>query len=506
VKFVYPEDMRKIDQTTIEQFKIPGIVLMENAAECVVKEVAAHDPQKIWVFCGPGNNGGDGLAVARKLHNKGRNVTVVQLSDPSQYSGDAKINWQAATKCGVVSELFHDQLMINEHDVVVDAIFGTGLTRDVTGIYRLAIECINQLRATIIAVDISSGIHGKTGQVMGIAIRASQTVVLHCPKAGNLLYPGRDYAGEITVCDISIPAKAHDWVSQGKTTFFYPSCYQKIMKQRQPDGHKGTFGKVVVIAGSQGMTGAACLTSMSALKSGAGVVKLAVPATVQSLVATKMTEVMTVALPATQNGQLDTMDEATITSLIASVDVLAIGPGLGENTQITENIRHILSRTELSIVVDADGLNALANDLTCLKQSTSVKIITPHLGEMARLTKQSLQTIANDPIGVAQQFAHEYGVVVVLKGASTVVVNGEGAVYINVTGNSGMATAGSGDTLTGIITGLLAQGYDPYNAARLGVFIHGKAGDWVAEKQGEHGVVASEILGAIGPVMRGLSK
>lgn len=506
MNFVYPEEMRKIDQMTIEQFKIPGVVLMENAAECVVNAVLACLPRKVWVFCGPGNNGGDGLTVARKLHNKGQVVTIIQLSDPSKYKGDAKINWIAAAKCGVESELFSDQLPIDEQDVVVDALFGTGLAREINGIYRDAIECINQLMATIIAIDIPSGIEGKTGQVMGCAIKATQTVVLHCPKSGNLLYPGRAYGGEMLVCDISIPKKAHNRVSKGKTVFLTRSDYRVLLKQRKIDGHKGSFGKVLVIAGSKGMVGAACLTSMSVLKSGAGVVKLAVPCCIEPVVASKLTEVMTIALPSTQEGQLNRLEEVEINALMDTVDVLAIGPGLGQNKPIAENIRHILKQADISIVVDADGLNMLANHLECLSEHHAVKVITPHLGEMARLTNQSIESIQRNPIKAAQSFAKQHHLVVVLKGAATVVANDRDEVYINTSGNSGMATAGSGDVLTGIITGLLAQGYTPYHAARLGVFIHGKAGDVVASQCGEHAVMAFDMVNAIGETMQLLMK
>lgn len=504
---VTPFEMRKIDQRAIEQFGIPGIVLMENAALKVVEVVervyCLKNRDRVIVLVGAGNNGGDGLAVARHLFFRSIEVEVFLLAPEDAVSGDAKVNLDVAKKLGLSLSLVQDEddilrleQRLKSATLVVDAIFGTGLSRPVEGIFAQVIELVNRVAVPVVAVDIPSGINGADGHVMGIAIRASHTVTFGYPKRGHLLYPGRKYRGELHVVPIGLPLDSAQSVGVQAFTLDVNEA-AGMLKERPAEGHKGTFGRVAVVAGSTGMTGAAYLCAMAALRSGAGLVTLGIPASLNNILENKLTEVMTKPLPDNGTGCLQEEALDDILDLVRDADVLAIGPGLGKSGAVFEVLRNILGRTHISIVLDADGLNHISRDINLLKKHLGPVVITPHPGEMARLTGLNVAQIVQSPVEVAQKFSQETGVVVLLKGATTVVCHPDGQIYLNTTGNSGMATAGSGDVLTGIIAGFIAQGYEPFDAAVLGAFVHGYAGDLASEVHGQAGMVAGDILGTV---------
>jgi len=509
---VTPSEMKKIDHMAIQQLGIPGIVLMENAALKVVEVIERSYPlkkqDKVVVLVGAGNNGGDGLAVARHLFLRRINVEVILLAQQAGISGDAKINLDIAKRMGIPllflgdeGDLFRMEPHLSGAALIVDAVFGTGLSRMVEGIFAKVIEFVNGVSVPVVAVDIPSGVNGEDGHVMGTAVKAMDTVTFEHPKRGHLLYPGRKYTGRLHVVPIGLPRdSAHAIGVQGFTLDVSEAA--GMLNERPSEGHKGTFGKAVIVAGSTGMTGAACLAAMAALRSGAGVVTLGVPASLNPILENKLTEVMTKPLKDSGTGYLheDCVDD--ILDMVEGASVLAVGPGLGKSDTVFQVLRNILGRIDISIVLDADGLNHISRDIHLLSRHAKPVVITPHPGEMARLTGSTVAQILDSPVQVAQKFSQEMGVVVLLKGATTVVCKPNGRVYFNTTGNSGMATAGSGDVLTGIISGLIAQGYDAYDAAVLGAFIHGRAGDTAATLYGHAGMVAGDILQAVPLVLK----
>ncbi|NLX69465.1 MAG: NAD(P)H-hydrate dehydratase [Clostridiales bacterium] len=511
---VTPDEIRRIDRRAIDEFGIPGIVLMENAALRVVEVINKYYPLKkrdlVVVLAGGGNNGGDGLAVARHLFFDGVQVEVILLAQPERITGDAKINLEIVRRTGipVYDALNSDGFQLAEQrlcraSLIVDAIFGTGLSRPVEGIFARIIEAVNDADAPVVAVDIPSGINGDNGHVMGTAVKAEDTVTFGYPKRGNLLYPGREYVGRLHVARISLPSDSAEAIGVKDFTLDKVEAAARI-KKRSAAGHKGDFGKVAVIAGSTGMTGAATLTATAALRSGAGIAVLGIPASLNDILENKLTEVMTKPLKDNGTGCLheDCLDD--ILDLTENMDVLAIGPGLGRNKAISEILRNIFGRINISIVLDADGLNGISENINLLGQHTQPVVITPHVGEMARLTGLTIAEILDSPVLVAQKFSQEQGIIVLLKGATTVVCEPGGRVYFNTVGNSGMATAGSGDVLTGIIAGLIAQGYDAYEAAVLGAFLHGYAGNLAASLRGEAGMLAGDILEALPAALKEL--
>ena len=506
---VTPEEMRGIDNRTITEFGIPGIVLMENAAIRTVDVIEREYPDlyksgRVLVLVGGGNNGGDGLAIARHLMLKGASVKAALFVNEDKFVGDAKANYDIyralGGKClfiqdnpGYLQEL---DSCIGKADLIIDSIFGTGLSRDIEGTVSDVIERVNRSPVPVVAVDIPTGISGVNGRIMGTAIRADYTVTFGNIKRGHLFYPGREYSGKLFVSPISLPRCSAESIGV-KTFTLDDGEVSKCLKERPKDGHKGTFGKVGVIAGSLGMTGAACLTSMAALKGGAGLVTLGCPVSLMPIYQSKMTEVMTYPLEDGGAGYLTGDAIPSVQDFLRDKDVLAIGPGLGPKCHGLEILRYILDHFDISIIMDADALNHISKDLGLFPAYKGSIVITPHPGEMARLTGMDIEEITNSPIDVATNFAKEMGVVVLLKGATTVVAHPDGRIYLNSTGNPGMATGGSGDVLTGLIAALVAQGYSTYDAAVYGSFIHGRAGDYAMKKWGEAGLVAGDILNEI---------
>ena len=449
---------------------------------------------------GRGNNGGDGLVVARHLANRGYNVKTYVMAEPGKFTGDALTNLQIAQNMLLPLEfvLSEEQLEVHKEqiaasDLLVDAIFGTGLRGAVRGFAGSVIDFLNSTGLPVVAIDLPSGLEASTGKVEGPCIRAAMTVTMALPKRGLVLYPGADFVGELRVVDISVPPGLVK--SQNiPVNLLEASEAAQLLPARPRDAHKGTFGRVLMLAGSVGFTGAAAMTSEAALRVGAGLVTLGIPRSLNDIMEVKLTEVMTRPLPETESLTLASEARDEIMGLLNDADVVALGPGLSRVPETVSLVQSLCKEIRIPKVIDADGLNALAEDRDVLTELGPGTILTPHPGEMARLMGCSVADVQSDRIGVAQNFAKERGVVLVLKGAPTVIADPQGTVYLNTTGNPGLASGGTGDVLTGAIAGFLAQGLDLADAAILGVYVHGLAGDMAAMTQGEVGMLAGDVL------------
>ncbi len=499
--------MQRLDQRTVHDYGIPSLTLMERAGTGVCHAMeAAFGPLKeraVVVLAGKGHNGGDGLVAARHLHERGAKVQVVLLAPEEAYRDDARTNLDRFRRLGgrLVSLDRQDLAGLRETlaqaDVIVDAIFGTGLASPITPPLADVIALMNASGRPIVAVDLPSGVHADTGEILGVAgvaVRARLTVTVAPPKQGLYLYPAADCVGALTIVDIGIPA-ALIKQAESEVEVLTEAEVAAALPPRPAEAHKGTFGHVGVIAGSAGMAGAAALTARAALRTGAGLVTVAHPAglTIDRFAP----EVMTRALPATRAGTLSLKAKAACLEFGRDKTVLAIGPGLALHRDTQRLIRAVLERLDpidRPVVLDADGLNALAGSLGLLTRLRAPAILTPHPGEMARLTYHAAAEVQRNRLAVARAFAVKHAVVLVLKGARTVVAAPSGRLFINPTGNPGMATAGAGDVLTGIIAGLVAQGLDPLRAATTGVFVHGLAGDLARDRRGVRGLLASDLI------------
>lgn len=501
MRVISAETMQEIDRQAITEYGIPGLQLMENAGCRCVEEIITEFGacRRCVVMAGKGNNGGDGYVIARLLGAKGWRVKVIILAEHEHIRGDAATNLDLllgsvvhfCTEVDVLSALHGKDLL--QADVIVDALFGTGLRNDVSGIYREAIQLMNASGRPIVAVDIPSGINGTSGQVQGDAVRASATVTFACAKLGHVLYPGAEYTGRLAVTDIGIPATLLETASGHE--FLNEDAVRPLLRRRDRQGHKGHFGHCLVIAGSTGKTGAAALSANSAVRAGSGLVTLAVAEGIHSILEMKTTEVMTFPLPDAGSCHLTISAFPDIEKLCIGKDAIAIGPGLDRHQGTTALVQKLIETIDLPMVIDADGLNALAEDVAVLKRKKSHQvIITPHPGEMSRLTGIAIVDIEAARIAVAQEFARVYGVFVVLKGARTIIASPAGEVAINGSGNPGMASGGMGDVLTGMVVSLLGQGYLAWDACCLGVFLHGSAADMVADDKGEIGLNATDVL------------
>ncbi|SMD13159.1 NAD(P)H-hydrate dehydratase [Sporomusa malonica] len=506
-------EMREIDRSAIHDYGIPGAVLMENAGVAVVRQleiiIEPISERKFCILAGKGNNGGDGYVIARHLVNQGGKVKVFLLGEKAAVSGDARINLDIIDRMGIdiieiTTERDWDKIKVAATfaDCLVDALLGTGFRGEIDGEMALLIDIINDAGKLVVAVDIPSGVDADTGRVCGKAVQASHTVTFGLPKPGLFLYPGAEYAGELTVADIGIPAAII--VEQNiKQNIVMAGTIRPILPRRSPAAHKGMSGRVAVVGGSRGLSGAAAMTAEGALRVGAGLITLAAPGSLQDVLAIKLTEVMTRPLAETAAGTISQEAVVEIAALAADSDVLAIGPGLGRHEDTTAAVRAVIETLECPLVIDADALYALVGHTDMLADCAALPVLTPHPGEMARLTGLSTQAVNADRVRVARQAAGEWGSIVVLKGARTVVAFPDGEVYINTTGNAGMATGGTGDALTGIIAGLIAQGLSSHDAAVAGVYIHGLAGD-VAAASGMVGMSATDLIKALPAALYGI--
>ena len=484
-------EMKNWEKQAMEKYRIPSLLLMERAAMAVTEELLSgkYDLHKVLIACGTGNNGGDGLAVARMLKMKGHLVDVCIAGALDRLTVDAK---QQLEMYQAISGKFVTDPAYEEYTVIVDALFGIGCNREITGIAAEVIEAMNAVKAPILAIDVPSGISADTGKVCGVAVNAAATVTFFTEKLGMMLYPGRDYCGEIIVADMGIPV---EHVEECKTITYTDKDLEKLPKRRE-NSHKGTYGKMLVIAGSPTISGAAYFAAAAAYQMGSGLVKIYTPQenlfAMQTLLPEALIEIYDRSRPALKQLK-QCMDWA---------DAIVIGPGLGTDRNADKILKYVISKSEVPVVIDADGINLLAESKICLLDHTSPIVLTPHIQEMARLSGVEKTEILKNPMSLAKEFTEEYPVTLVLKDARTVVAKENELLYVNTSGNSGMATGGSGDVLAGIIGSLIGQGMEVYEAAKLGVYLHGRAGDAASAAKSAYSMTARDLLDGITEVTK----
>lgn len=504
IKIVTAAQMQELDRRTITEARIPATTLMERAGTGIVTAIedrwGSVRGKTVTIVCGKGNNGGDGYVAARLLLKRHAKVHVLALASPKELSRDAATMYRQFVKVASKSSVRvyasegQAQALLHDSDIVIDALLGTGLSSSVTGRYAEVIDCINDAQRFVVAVDLPSGLHADSGVVLGRTVRASLTVTFGLPKLGFYQRQGIDHAGEVAIVDIGIPPAYVDALA-GQTTLVSRNAVQSYLPRRRPSSHKGTFGHAGIIAGSVGKTGAAALAARAALRVGAGLVTVATPSSVNDVLEAKLLEAMTVPMPETKARTLGRNALDRLVSFMTARTAVAIGPGLSTAPETVELIQALTRQIDRPAVFDADALNALSGRIALLASCKTPPIITPHPGEMARLEPEATpQTVNNDRLGIASRFARERGLFVVLKGARTVVARPDGAVAICPTGNPGMATAGTGDVLTGIMVGLLAQGLPSWEAACAATYLHGTAGDLAAVDKGQAGMIAGDLL------------
>lgn len=503
MKAAMAEEMRRLDEQATQDYGIPGIVLMENAGVAVAREIetitGGVSDKKICIFAGKGKNGGDGFAAARHLSNRGAKVKVFLLAARDAVQGDAAMQMDILARMGVdvvevtgIRDWDKVKIGVAFADCLVDALLGTGYGREITGAMAQAVELINHAGKTVVAVDIPSGVQPDTGQIGACAVRADYTVTFGLPKPGLLLYPGAAYAGKWTVADSGLPAVLLA-APELKQALLTQRDISRCLPERRPDAHKGDCGRVWAVAGSTGLTGAAALCAEAAMRTGAGLVTLGIAASLNSIMEVKLTEVMTRPLPEAAAGAIGFAAWGVIEHEAAASQVLAVGPGLGRQAETLALVREIIEKSQVPLVLDADALYALQDHTGLLGKAKHMPVLTPHAGEMARLTGLTVADINENRLDVARMAANEWQAIIVLKGAPTLIALPGGELFINTTGNAGMATAGSGDVLTGVIAGLLAQGLSGRDAALCGVYLHGLAGDLAAGNK-LTGLLAGDML------------
>ena len=502
------QQMREADRRTIDDVGIPSVVLMENAGrQAVAAMEAAFDdlPQsKVGVLCGRGNNGGDGFVVARTLAQRGIEAIVFLLGTVADVRGDARTNLEILGRVGLtVVEIGNAQEWelhfseVSDCDLIVDAIVGTGFHGPVTGLLETVIADVNGLGVPVVAIDLPSGVSADTHDVLGDAIEASMTVTLAAPKIPLILPPADVYGGDLVIADIGIPSSVIDELDGPWLELLTRERMRELVPARAADSNKGDFGRVLVVAGSTGRTGAAHLAALGALRSGAGLVTIATPRSCVATVATMMPEYMTEPLDETSGGAVDFTAVERVLDLKA--DVIAMGPGLGRDPSTAAFVQAIVERSGVPLVLDADALNAFAEDPERLAGRDGVDvIITPHPGEMARLLNVSIEQVQSDRVAHAREFAASHRVHVVLKGHRTIVAGPEGRAFVNLTGNAGMATGGTGDLLTGMVAAWFAQLLDAEAASKLAVYLHGTAGDLAEADDGELALLPTDIAAHLG--------
>ena len=510
-KVATAKEMKKIDSLAVSSYGIKGLELMENAGTEIVKslKIRFHDfsRKKVLIFCGKGNNGGDGFVVARLLFNMDIHVTVFLLEGRVNLKGDAAISAELAFKLGIDTILLDESNIpfMGQHlencDIVIDALFGTGLTRPVSGVYKHTIAKINQSKKYVTAIDIPSGLDSDTGMLMGDCIHADLTLVLALFKQSHLLFPAAELMGEIELIDIRIPPELVESEGIG-IQVTEESDLRDWFPQRSADSHKGDYGHVLVIAGSKGKGGAAGLTALAALRMGCGLVTLALPESCQKAFELHPMEVMTVPAPETDVGTFALSAKNVLLNYSKGMSAVAIGPGLSTEPETVQLLRELLPIIDCPLIIDADALNALAQSLDTISQLKTEAILTPHPKEMSRIMGVETSKILENRIELASRFAHDHSVIIVLKGAATVISQPSGLTTINPTGNPGMATAGSGDILTGIIASLVAQGFSTPKAAIAGTYLHGLSGDIFAQKESQASLIAGDLLRTLPETMK----
>ena len=495
MKILDAKQMRAADAHAIGTLKIPSLVLMENAATRVAEILVKRDvaPCTVAIACGKGNNGGDGLALARILNSHGWKPKVFLMSPAASLKADPAENWNRAVRSGV--RCFENvtpeglALHLKDCDIAVDALFGTGLTKALDGPNAMAVEALNQCGKEVYSIDVPSGLSSDSGLVPGPAVRASVTVALAALKYCHVFSPASKLCGETYVADIEIPTDDRSTINIVRSTEV-----ASLFPVREPDGNKGTYGHAMVIAGSSGKSGAAYMVGKAALRAGAGLVTVMSPSAVQPIVATLGPEIMTRSAAGNPDF-FNTEAEVDILGFAVDKDVVAFGPGIGTDDSTFSLLREIIPAIDAPLIIDADGLNLVARDPSILKQrKPATTLLTPHPGEMARLLKTDVPAVQKDRIGAAARFSAETGAIIVLKGYRTIIAEPSGQTWINPTGGASLATAGTGDILTGVTAGLAAQRISLLHAALVGVFTHGFAGNLFEEKFPQQALNAMDIL------------
>jgi hydroxyethylthiazole kinase-like uncharacterized protein yjeF len=497
-------EMRELDRKAIEEFGIAAELLMEDAGQAVyfaLLDEFGIAGRRFVVFCGLGNNGGDGLVVARKIHSAAGAVKVFILGDPDRFEGAARVNFDIASRLPIevkqIESAGEAQAEVAHCDCIVDAILGTGLTREVTGLYRDVIELINGSGKTVFSIDIPSGVHGDTGKAMGAAVRADVAITFGLPKIGNMLFPGYGLGGKLYVSHISFPPSIYD-ADTLKVEISPPA----ELPPRDKDGHKGNFGQALFVAGAAGYFGAPYFSALSFLKTGGGYSRLAAPRAIVPFIASKGSEIVFHSQAETGSGSIALQNKPGLLDLSEKMDIVIVGPGLSLDPETQQLARELTAEIDTPLLIDGDGITAVCQDVGIVKGRQAETILTPHLGEMSRLTGQSVREIDDDKIDVLQRTTAELNATIVLKGAHSLIGHPDGRVFINTSGNPGMATAGSGDVLTGTIAAMFGLGLPLQTAVRQGVFVHGLAGDLAAEDRGEDGITAQDILDYLPPAMK----
>lgn len=494
-------EMKTIDRYTIDHIGIPSMVLMERAAISAVEFMVSHisKKDKVLVLCGVGNNGADGVAVARDLHNKGYLVDLMRIGDEDKASKEMQDQLIIARKLDLYIDSYSN-IIISEYDIVVDAIFGVGLSRDVNGIFKSIIEDLNHSRNLVFAIDLPSGICADTGKVLNVAVKADYTITFGLSKLGLILYPGCEYAGKIVVKDIGFPQKV---INQFKPeAFVYTREDLSSLPIRQRHSNKGTFGKVLVIAGSKNMSGACFLSAKAAYRAGAGIVKILTVEENRNILQTNLPEAIMSTYNVDHIKQDDKVKE--ILEDLSWASVIVMGPGMGITAASEFLVDLVLKHAKVPTIVDADAINIIAKN-TLKNEDLQSKIgpnviLTPHIKEMSRLLNTQVDHITNDLFNSIKNYMADKKFILVLKDARTIVIRNN-EVYVNTSGNNGMATAGAGDVLTGIIAAFIAQGVEPYKASTLGVYVHGLAADAFVKENNNYSLMASDIIDALSTVL-----
>ncbi len=504
MKVAKVNEMKDLDKRATAEFGIPEELLMENAGQAVyfvILQEFGMKNNRFVVFCGSGNNGGDGLVVARKIHSNGGEVKVLLLDDANKFRGSAKRNFEILSKMPIEMSRVHSvdsiRSQILHSDAIVDAVFGTGLVRGVSGIYKDVIQLINESQSTVFSVDIPSGINGDTGEVMGAAVKADYTVTFGLPKPGNMLYPGYEHCGKLYVSHISFPPALHDSDSI-KVAINSPV----ELPERARDAHKGSCGKALFIAGSPSYFGAPYFSALSFLRAGGGLSYLATPRSISPLLASKGSEIVFLPQKETPSGSIALESKDELLEFSQTVDMVVLGPGLSLAGETQKLVRELTSEINTPLLIDGDGISAIAEDIGRVKKRRAPTILTPHLGEMSGIAKMGISEVNRNKISLLQRMTRELNALIVLKGAHSLIGYPDETAFINVSGNPGMATAGSGDVLTGTIAAMYGLGLALEDAVRMGVFVHGLSGDLAAVDKGEDGITARDILDYLPEAMK----
>ena len=502
MRILTAESMREVDRIAIDEFGIPSLVLMENAAIGVVEAIADvyPDASSVAIFCGPGNNGGDGLALGRQLAVRGYHVELNLVTGGRETRGDALVQLNICRNQGLpICEIGPDDSLRScletaaGLDLVVDALFGVGLRRPLEGQFAELVEALNCLLPAKVAVDLPSGLNGSRWEIPGPHVEAELTVTFGAPKVAHIFAPAAESVGEVVVADLGIPPELLER-AEGDLHLLVDEELASELVPRPLASHKGDYGHVLLVAGSVGKAGAAILAARAAVRSGAGLVTVATPRELVQTVDRGSLESMTYPLSQTESGGLAEDAAQQVKEVATGMRALGVGPGLGRDPSTVKAVRELVLECELPVVLDADGLNAFASSCRLLRQRRADTVLTPHPGELARLLESTASEVQSDRVQAARHGATESGAIVVLKGYQTLVASPDGSVHVNPTGNPGMATGGTGDVLTGVLASLIAQEYETLAAARLGVFLHGLAGDLAASETGQAALAAGDLV------------